>query len=121
MPTVLAVESQIGQVFQNIVGNAIKYRNESPPEIHIGAEKKKREWLFWVRDNGIGIDTKHNERIFKPFQRVESREGIAGTGIGMAICKKIVERHGGRVWVESELGKGSTFYFTFPTVRANRL
>ena len=118
MPTILA-DSQIGQVFQNIVGNAIKYRNQSPPEIHIGADKKKGEWLFWVRDNGMGIDTKHRERVFVPFQRLQTEKEIAGTGIGMAICKKIVEHHGGRIWVESELGKGSTFYFTIPAVQAD--
>ena len=120
MPTVLA-DSQIGQVFQNIVGNSIKYRNESPPKVHIGAERKKGEWLFGVKDNGIGIDAENSDRIFVPFQRLHADERIAGTGIGMAICKKIVERHGGRIWVESELGEGSTFYFTIPAEQANRL
>ena len=120
MPTVPA-DSQIGRVFQNIVGNAIKYRNQSPPEIHIGAEKVKGDWLFWVRDNGIGIESEHRARIFVPFQRLETESKIAGTGIGMAICKKIVEHHGGSIWVESQLGKGSTFHFSIPAVQANSL
>lgn len=116
--TVMADSSQLGQVFQNLIGNAIKFRSQEPPWVHISAERKDAEWRFAIRDNGIGIDPQYADRIFVVFQRLHSREEYAGTGIGLAICKKILERHGGRMWVESQLGKGATFYFTLPTREA---
>jgi len=115
LPTVIADGAQLAQVFQNLIGNAIKFKSEEPPRIHISAERRAGEWVFTVSDNGIGIDTKYFERIFVIFQRLHSREEYSGTGIGLSVCKKIVERHGGRMWVESEPERGSTFYFTIPT------
>ena len=112
LPAVIANPIQLGQVFQNLIFNAIKFHKEEAPKIHISAERKANEWVFSVRDNGIGIDPQYSERIFEIFKRLHTREYFSGTGIGLAICKKIVERYGGRIWVESELGKGSTFYFT---------
>jgi signal transduction histidine kinase len=112
LPVVTADRTQLGQVFQNLIGNAIKFRGPDRPEIHIGAERQNGEWIFAVRDNGIGIDPQYADRIFIIFQRLHTQEKYPGTGIGLAVCKRIVERHGGRIWVDSEPGQGSTFYFT---------
>lgn len=115
LPIVRADPTQLARVFQNLLGNAIKFRDNGKPEIDIGAEHRDREWMFWVRDNGPGIDPQDAERIFMIFQQLQSQSAHGGTGIGLAICKRIVERDGGRIWMESEPGEGSTFYFTIPT------
>ncbi len=112
LPTIRGDKAQLVQLFQNLIDNAIKYHSSKPPQIEIGAQFQKEQWLFWFQDNGIGIEPKHHKRIFQIFQRLHTRQQYSGTGIGLAICQKIVERHGGGIWVESESGKGSTFYFT---------
>jgi len=112
MPEVVADGAQLSQVFQNLIGNAIKFRGADPPKIHVGAEARDAVWVFTVKDNGIGLDTQYADRIFMMFQRLHNKAEYPGTGIGLAIVKKIVERHGGRIWVESEPGKGATFGFT---------
>lgn len=114
LPTVYADPIQLGQVFQNLISNAIKFRSSADPEIHVDARRERDEWVFSIKDNGIGIDPKYYDKIFIIFRRLHSREKYPGTGIGLATCKKIVERHGGRIWVESEPDKGSTFYFSLP-------
>jgi light-regulated signal transduction histidine kinase (bacteriophytochrome) len=115
LPTVPGDATQLQQVFQNLVGNAIKFRAAAPPAIHISAECYEGEWRFVVRDNGIGIEPQYAKRIFVLFQRLHTREEYSGTGIGLALCQKIVERHGGHIWVESALGQGATFFFTLPS------
>jgi len=112
LPAVLADETQLTQLFQNLIGNAIKYQNPGVPRIHVSAVKdNEKSWIFSVQDNGLGIDPQYFEKIFGMFQRLHRREEFAGTGIGLAICKKIVERHGGNISVESKVGQGSTFRF----------
>ncbi len=114
LPTVGASATQMAQLFLNLIGNGIKFRGEAPPRIRISAQLQSSEWLISVQDNGIGLNPKYAERIFQIFQRLHSRSEYPGTGIGLAICRKIVEAHGGRIWVVSEPGQGSTFYFTLP-------
>ena len=114
MPAVTGDPTQMIRLFQNLIGNAVKFHGGEPPKIHISVGKKDGEWLFSIRDNGIGIDPKHRERIFDIFRRLHGKSEFPGTGMGLAICKRIVERMGGKIWVESESGKGSTFYFTIP-------
>lgn len=121
LPTVMADGSQFLSLFQNLIGNAIKFRGAEPPRIHVSAASrpglsgtKGKEWVFSVSDNGIGIDPAYHERIFVIFQRLQTQRQYPGTGIGLALCKRVVERHGGRIWVESEPGKGATFSFTIP-------
>ena len=114
LPEVLADSSQMSQVFQNLIGNAIKFRGKEPPEILVQAEKAGQDWLFTVSDNGIGIAPESAENIFVAFQRLHTRTEYPGNGIGLSICKKIIERNGGKIWVESGMSKGSSFKFTLP-------
>jgi signal transduction histidine kinase len=116
LPTVVGDRVQLIQLLQNLFANALKFHGSKEPEVRLTAWKSGREWVFECRDNGIGIDPKYFERIFIIFQRLHAREEYEGTGLGLAVCKKIVERHGGRIWVESEPGKGSRFFFTMPVV-----
>jgi signal transduction histidine kinase len=120
LPTVMGEPLQLRQVLQNLLSNAIKFRGAEPPRIHVsaGRDDGTGEWLVSISDNGIGIDPKHADKVFVIFQRLHSREAYPGTGIGLAICKKIVERHGGRIWVEGEPGKGSTFKLALPAAEA---
>jgi len=114
LPTVNADKTQMMQVFQNLIANAIKFQGSNPPKIHISAHKDEKEWKFAVTDNGIGIDPEYQKQIFEVFKRLHTREEYPGSGIGLSVSQKIIRRHGGNIWVESELGKGSTFYFTIP-------
>jgi PAS domain S-box-containing protein len=117
LPTIMTDETQLRQVLQNLIGNAIKYRGAEAPQVHVSAKNDAKRWIFSVRDNGLGIDPKYFERIFILFQRLHGRHEFEGTGIGLAICKKILERLGGNIWVESQLGQGSTFFFALPEVQ----
>jgi PAS domain S-box-containing protein len=121
LPLVLADESQLIQLFQNLIANAIKFQSADLPTVHVSAEAQDHEWIFEVRDNGIGIDPEYFDRIFLIFQRLHKKDEYPGTGIGLAVCKRIVERHGGRIWVESSPGNGSAFYFTFPIKGGKRV
>jgi light-regulated signal transduction histidine kinase (bacteriophytochrome) len=115
LPTVMSDELELGQVFQNLISNAVKFRADRAPSIEITAEgEEDGMWRLSVSDNGIGIDAKFSERIFQMFQRLHERGKYEGSGIGLAIAKKIVERHGGRIWFVSSLGQGTTFHFTLP-------
>jgi light-regulated signal transduction histidine kinase (bacteriophytochrome) len=115
LPTVIANKTHVVQVFQNLMSNALKFC-DGTPTLHVWAERNEQGWVVAVRDNGIGIAPEHSERIFQIFQRLHGRDKYAGTGMGLAICKKIVEQYGGRIWVESQPGKGSTFFFTLPAM-----
>ena len=119
LPAVYADNMQLAQLFQNLIGNALKFHGECPPHIRIGAERNGDKWIFRVADNGIGIDMQYAERVFQMFQRLHERGRYDGSGIGLAIAKKIVERHGGRIWFESKLEKGTTFYFTMPAMEGD--
>jgi light-regulated signal transduction histidine kinase (bacteriophytochrome) len=112
-------EFQLEQLFQNLISNAIRYRSEQPPLIRVSAVRQNECWLFSVEDNGIGIDPQYKEQVFGMFKRLHGAS-YSGTGMGLAICQRIVERSGGRIWVESELGRGATFYFTVPAVETVR-
>lgn len=114
LPVVRMHQFQLQQVFQNLIGNAIRYRSEQPLQIHIAAEGSGKDWLFCIQDNGIGIDPQYKEQVFGMFKRLHTAADYPGTGMGLAICQRIVERAGGRIWVESQLGRGSTFFFTIP-------
>jgi chemotaxis family two-component system sensor kinase Cph1 len=115
LSTIMMDETQLVQVFQNLIGNAIKYRRTEPPLVHVSATRNgDNEWVFAVRDNGMGMEPQYFERIFILFQRLHGQKEFEGTGIGLAMCKKIVNRLGGRIWVESQPTKGSSFYFALP-------
>jgi light-regulated signal transduction histidine kinase (bacteriophytochrome) len=116
LPTVMADSTLLASLFQNLLGNAIKFHGVEAPEVHISAERKGYEWVFGVSDNGIGIAPQFQEQIFTAFRRLHTRDEYPGTGVGLATCKKIVEYHGGRIWVKSETRTGSTFYFTIPDI-----
>ena len=118
MPTVLADRANLCRVFQNLVGNAVKFTGDRTPEVHIDAERDNGLWRFSVRDNGIGMNPIHAKRIFEPFQRLHGEEDYPGTGIGLAVCERIIDQHGGRIWVSSTAGEGSVFHFTLPGVEA---
>jgi hypothetical protein len=114
LPVLVGDRNQLWRVFQNLIANAIKFRSDKPPHVHVGVQKKEKEWEFAVRDNGIGIPQEAYERIFMIFQRLHTHKEYKGMGIGLALCKKIIEHHNGRIWVYSVIGSGSSFFFTLP-------
>jgi PAS domain S-box-containing protein len=114
LPTIVGDRLQFGQLLENLIGNALKYHGDPPPRIHVSAQRREKEWVFSVRDNGLGIDPKYHEQIFEIFRRLHDRQEYPGTGIGLALARRVVHRHGGQIWLESEPGHGSTFYFTLP-------
>jgi light-regulated signal transduction histidine kinase (bacteriophytochrome) len=118
LPVIVADGRLLIQLFQNLISNSIKFRGSEPPRIRISAEKQKQEWSFAIADNGIGIAPQHAQGIFGIFKRLHTHEEYPGSGIGLSICKKIVEQHGGRIWVESAPGQGATFKFVLPTLVA---
>ncbi len=118
LPTVSGAAGQLIRLWQNLIGNALKYRSARPPQVHITVQPQGPQWLFAVQDNGIGFDPPQAERIFGVFERLHTRRAYPGTGIGLAICRKIVERHGGRIWAEGRPEEGATFYFTLPMDRS---
>jgi chemotaxis family two-component system sensor kinase Cph1 len=120
LPMIYADASQLAQVFQNLLANAIKFRGDNIPEIRIRAEQHEHEWQFSISDNGVGLDPAYAEKIFVIFKRLHAASKYPGSGIGLTICKKIIERHQGRIWVESALGKGATFFFTLPLSAGNK-
>jgi light-regulated signal transduction histidine kinase (bacteriophytochrome) len=117
LPTVLAQPQLLGQVFQNLIANALKFYKGPPPQVEVGCRSEAGAQVFWVRDQGIGISSEYFDMIFKLFRRLHTRDEYPGSGLGLSLCKKIVEKHGGRIWVESQLGKGSTFYFSLPAAK----
>lgn len=119
LPTVVGRKTQLVQLLQNLLSNALKFRGPEPPVVQVSARREGSAWIFSVEDNGIGVEPRHREIIFTLFQRLHPREKYPGTGVGLATCKKIVERHGGRIWVESGPGKGSRFFFTLPAEAAH--
>jgi light-regulated signal transduction histidine kinase (bacteriophytochrome) len=119
LPTVAGDPGQLRQLFQNLISNGIKFVDDGPPRIHVSAKREGRDWLFAVADNGIGIDPSHAERIFAVFKRLHGRDAYPGSGIGLSICKRIVERHHGRIWVEQNEGGGSRFCFTIPAIEGS--
>jgi light-regulated signal transduction histidine kinase (bacteriophytochrome) len=116
LPVVIGDESQLYRLFQNLISNALKFRGRESPEIRVWAELQEGEWIFAVQDNGIGIAPEYQEKVFGMFSRLHSRAQYEGTGIGLALCSKIAQRHGGRIWVESDVGEGATFRFNIPVV-----
>ena len=118
LPRVRGDQRQLAQLLQNLIGNAIKYRGDAAPVVRIDAEPQGSFWVFSVRDNGIGIEPRFHERVFEIFKRLHEQGRFEGTGIGLAICARVVQRHGGRIWVESEPGRGATFKFTLPAADA---
>ena len=114
LPVIRVNESRLVQVFSNLIGNAVKYRSARKPEIHISVKDQGTEWMFTVKDNGIGFDMRYAHEIFGMFKRLPNSDAYEGSGVGLALCKAVIQRHHGRIWVESKPGKGSTFFFTLP-------